>query len=168
MQWFLPKDPGPQGEQFTGISGMKDIYQDISLDDLRDIDLLEASIFDEIARKNGESEIEDYNIYLSKNANMAVVTCTTIGELYNDTSEHDDNGVLERLIQLVKNNFPEGWREWKVARQSKEDTVGANPDPQLLNKLRYALPTIGIATLLSERPYHDYKVKMLDWAFVER
>ncbi|CAG4952813.1 unnamed protein product [Parnassius apollo] len=106
------------------------------------------------------------------NFQTAVVTCTTIGELYGDTSEHDDNGVLERLKQLVKNNFPEGWREWKVARLSKEDTVGANPDPQLLNKLRYALPTIGIATafkpeatFLSERPYRDYKAKMLDWAF---
>ncbi|CAG5002505.1 unnamed protein product [Parnassius apollo] len=66
---------------------------------------------------------------------MAVVTCITIGELYDDTSKHDDNGVLERLKQLVKNNFPEGWREWKVARLSKKDTVGANPDPQLLNKI---------------------------------
>ncbi|CAG5015356.1 unnamed protein product [Parnassius apollo] len=46
-------------------------FIDISLDDLRDIELLEASIFDEIARKNylsenKESEIEDYNIYPSK------------------------------------------------------------------------------------------------------
>ncbi|CAG4966745.1 unnamed protein product [Parnassius apollo] len=50
-------------------------FIDISLDDSRDIDLLEASIFDEIARKNDlgkneESEIKDYNIYHSKNANI--------------------------------------------------------------------------------------------------
>ncbi len=40
----------------------------------------------------------------------------------------------------------------------------------MLNKLRFALPTVGIARafdveakFLSERPYRNYKVKMLNW-----
>lgn len=61
-------------------------FIDISLDDLRDIDLLEASIFDEIARKNElseneESEIEDYNIYPPKNRKRMVIPSDSESEI---------------------------------------------------------------------------------------
>lgn len=45
-------------------------------------------------------------------------------------------------------------------------------DPQILNKLRFALPTVGIAkafnpsaTDLPDKQYRDYKVNMLRWSF---
>lgn len=75
-------------------------FIDISLDDLRDIDLLEASIFDEIARKknlseNEESEIEDYNIYPSKKRKRMFIPSESESEI--DDVEKFVNVNIDRL-----------------------------------------------------------------------
>lgn len=75
-------------------------FIDISLDDLRDIDLLEASIFDEVARKNDlseneESEIEDYNIYPSKKRRRMFIPSESESEI--DDVEKIVNENIDRL-----------------------------------------------------------------------
>ena len=77
-------------------------FIDISLDDLRDIDLLEASIFDEIARKNvlsenEESEIEDYNIYPPKNRKRKRMVIPSESESEIDDVEKIVNENIDRL-----------------------------------------------------------------------
>lgn len=93
----------------------------------------------------------------------------TLGQLY----ERDDGSqILDKIKGEMACLLPDGWQNYKVVDLSKEELVGRDPDGQLLNKLRYAIPTMVIAkafdqegTHLSERPYRNYKVKMLDWAF---
>ncbi|XP_045782643.1 uncharacterized protein LOC123879138 [Maniola jurtina] len=97
----------------------------------------------------------------------------SLGELLQvqaDSEKEDE--VLERLKLLAQENLPEGWTDWTARHTSKEDIVGSSVDPQLLNKLRFALPTVGLAKAfnpdadhLSEKCYRDIKVKMLDWEF---
>ncbi|CAG5041429.1 unnamed protein product [Parnassius apollo] len=75
-------------------------FIDISLDDLRDIELLEASIFDEIARKNylsenKESKIEDYNIYPSKKRKRMFIPSASESE--SDDVEKFVNKNIDRL-----------------------------------------------------------------------
>ncbi|KAH9645922.1 hypothetical protein HF086_011384 [Spodoptera exigua] len=77
-------------------------FIDISLDDLRDIDLLQASIFDEIARKNvlsenEESEIEDYNIYPPKNRKRKRMVIPSESESEIDDVEKFVNENIDRL-----------------------------------------------------------------------
>ncbi|XP_012269133.2 uncharacterized protein LOC105693654 [Athalia rosae] len=97
----------------------------------------------------------------------------SLGELLEESAETEDQDViLDRLKLLAYDNLPEGWTNWKTINYSKEDLFGeGDVDPQILNKLRFALPTIGIAiafnpsaTYLAERQYRDYKVEMLNWA----
>lgn len=99
---------------------------------------------------------------------------TTLGDLLllcKGDSEPEEE-ILERVRLLAQENLPEGWTGWLVRRLSKDDVFGENLDPQLLNKLRYALPTVGLARAfnpeadhLSEKCYRDIKVKLLDWEF---
>nr|CAH7734071.1 unnamed protein product [Callosobruchus chinensis] len=69
-------------------------------------------------------------------------------------------------------SLPEGWEKWEVALWTKEALFGDDLDPQILNKLRFSLPTVGLAKAfdpdivnLPERVYRNYKVKMLEWPF---
>ncbi|KAL4720276.1 hypothetical protein ACJJTC_001383 [Scirpophaga incertulas] len=97
----------------------------------------------------------------------------SLGELLQISAESErEDEILERLKLLAQESLPEGWTDWTARRASKEDIFGESLDPQLLNKLRFALPTVGIAKAfnpdaehLSEKCYRDIKVKMLDWEF---
>ncbi|CAH0397216.1 unnamed protein product [Chilo suppressalis] len=97
----------------------------------------------------------------------------TLGELLEDIGEsYRDTVILERIKLLAQEQLPEGWTTWKVAQHSKEDIFGDSVDPQVLNKLRFALPTDLLAKAfdpdmshLSEKGFRDIKVKLLDWAF---
>lgn len=84
----------------------------------------------------------------------------------------EDNTILQRLKTLALAHLPDGWRDWKVHTFTKDELLGAELDPQILNKLRFALPTVGIARAFSpkcsslpEKVYRDIRVRMLDWPF---
>nr|CAI5832558.1 unnamed protein product [Callosobruchus analis] len=53
----------------------------------------------------------------------------------------DDDEVLIRLKRLAAEFLPEGWKDWRADISLNEPEV----DPQLINKIRFALPTVGIA-----------------------
>ncbi|CAH1099484.1 unnamed protein product [Psylliodes chrysocephalus] len=65
----------------------------------------------------------------------------TLGDLFGQDEEDDENGVLKRLKQLAEESLSDGWKDWQVAISNREDDI----DPQVLNKVRFALPTVGIA-----------------------
>lgn len=82
-----------------------------------------------------------------------------------------DVDIFARIVKLSNDFLPEGWKKWKAYRFSKQEILGEG-DPRLLNKIRYALPTIGLikafdpeATHVSEKGYREIKTKMLDWPF---
>lgn len=100
-------------------------------------------------------------------------TFTSLGELLEETGDTEaDSKILERIKLLAQELLPEGWPSWKVTRLSRDEVFGTPIDPQVLNKLRFALPTDELARAfdpetvrLSEKGFRDLKVKMLDWAF---
>ena len=82
--------------------------------------------------------------------------------MYEEPSEDE---ILARLKIAAASFLPEGWEDWKV----REDMT-VDPEPTLLNKLRFCLSAIDTAKAfdpnaksLQERPYRDMKVKMLSW-----
>nr|CAH7735227.1 unnamed protein product [Callosobruchus chinensis]CAH7735228.1 unnamed protein product [Callosobruchus chinensis] len=92
----------------------------------------------------------------------------TLGDLYDDKTT--ENEVLSRLKQLAQQWLPNGWRDWQVAQGAADEQEQL--DQQTLNKLRFGLPTIGIAKAfnpeartLKEKPYRDMKTQMLQWGF---
>lgn len=97
----------------------------------------------------------------------------SLGELLEETADtEEDAEVLERIKLVAQELMPPGWTSWRVTRLSKEDIFGDKIDPQVLNKLRFALPTDELArafypeaSYLSEKSFRDIKVKLLDWAF---
>lgn len=91
---------------------------------------------------------------------------TTLGALH-DTPSGDV--ILDRLKELARATLPDGWREWTLLNSNDLDFM---VDSSVLNKVRFALPTLGIsqafnpsATSLKELPYKQMKTKMLSWAF---
>nr|CAH7718718.1 unnamed protein product [Callosobruchus chinensis] len=89
-----------------------------------------------------------------------------------DCADEDDNAVLHRIKRLATAHLPEVWRNWKVFPLSRKDILGAELDPQILSKIRFALPTVGLlqafyqsAKTISEKKYRDLKFRMLDWPF---
>nr|CAI5821352.1 unnamed protein product [Callosobruchus analis] len=100
---------------------------------------------------------------------------TTLGELADiQLEDEEDNETLQRIVVAVERNYPEGWRQWKVLDVPKEDLVGKKPDSNILNKLRYALPTVDLikafdedAHNLSEKAFKDMKLSLLEWPFTK-
>lgn len=98
-------------------------------------------------------------------------TFVTIGELLQVPANSEaDSEILERIKLLVQEHLPEGWQEWKVLQLPREALTGGKLDPQVLNKLRFALPTVElikafdpVAEEISERSFRDYKIKLLEW-----
>lgn len=87
-----------------------------------------------------------------------------------EPEDEGDKKILERIKKLAYTYLPSGWREWKVIPASKEAVLGEDLDPQVLNKIRFALPTVEVARAFSpgcislpERVYRDMKLKMLEW-----
>jgi len=100
---------------------------------------------------------------------MAVpTTFTSLGALY----DADDTGceVLCRLKVRAAEVLPIGWRDWKAA--SPVQASAGDSNPEVLNKLRFALPTVAIArafdpdaNTLPERAYNEMKRTLLKWPF---
>ncbi|CAH1983869.1 unnamed protein product [Acanthoscelides obtectus] len=64
----------------------------------------------------------------------------------------------------------DGWRDWKVIDWKKEDLFGKKIDHKVLNKIRFALPTLELvkafypeATSVGEKTYRNIKLRLLDW-----
>lgn len=95
----------------------------------------------------------------------------SLGDLYEEAGAEDDD-VLDRLKALVSEYYPAGWRKWKVVNFSKTALFGKSIDPQTLNKIRFALPTLGVAKAfdpelvhIPEKSFRSFKVTMLEWSF---
>lgn len=102
-------------------------------------------------------------------------TLITLEELLSEAAEREEEDeVLDKLKALAIETLPVGWREDKVLNLSKEALFGDEDkiDPQVLNKIRFALPTCGIvrafkpeAQGLGEKAFKQMKICMLDWSF---
>lgn len=86
----------------------------------------------------------------------------------------EEDRVLDRIKLLAQVSLPIGWLNWKTVDLSRQSLFGSDRevDPQVLNKLRFALPTVGLAQAfnpgavdLPEKQYRDLKVSMLNWSF---
>lgn len=62
-----------------------------------------------------------------------------------DCEDPEENAILSRIKNLAANHLPKGWRSWKIIVHSKEELLGTEMDPRVLNKIRFALPTVGLA-----------------------
>nr|CAI5845617.1 unnamed protein product [Callosobruchus analis] len=77
---------------------------------------------------------------MTTNRNMLV----TLEELMSVIPAYASDAVLlQHIIGLADAHLPEGWKQWKVFEFSKE-SLGTEFDPQILHKIRFALPTVGL------------------------
>ena len=101
------------------------------------------------------------------------LTSHTLSELFDLRAESaKDNEILDRIKSLAAGCLPPGWKDWKIIATSKDEVLEDPIDPQVLNKIRFALPTTGMVrafnptiTALSEKTYRDMKINMLRWPF---
>ncbi|KOB79363.1 putative transposon Ty3-I Gag-Pol polyprotein, partial [Operophtera brumata] len=82
----------------------------------------------------------------------------------------DKNGVLSQINEEVAPFMPELWKSWEVQDFTPEQLLGDPPDPKILNKLRFAVPTLALAQAfglsdLSEKTYKSLKLKLMCWPF---
>ncbi|CAG5035579.1 unnamed protein product [Parnassius apollo] len=86
-------------------------------------------------------------------------------ELSADTAE--DDRILDRIKLLAQESLLVGWLNWKTLDLFKVTLFEnkLNVDPEILNKLRFALPTVGLAQTfnplsvdLPEKQYRDLKL----------
>lgn len=97
----------------------------------------------------------------------------TLGELLEEQGEsEEDDRILDRIKLLAQETLPDGWTDWQAGRATKEEVFGEKVEPLVMNKLMFALPTVGLARAfdpeadhLSEKGYRDIRLKLLDWAF---
>ncbi|CAG5053512.1 unnamed protein product [Parnassius apollo] len=87
-----------------------------------------------------------------------------------EANDPEDNIVLKRIIKLIDGHLPLGWKEWKIRVFDKDDLLENEFDPRILNKIRFAIPTVGLVrafsrecTSLKAKTYRDIKLKLLKW-----
>nr|CAI5865592.1 unnamed protein product [Callosobruchus analis] len=69
-----------------------------------------------------------------------------LSELVSLTADNPrDEAILKRIKDEVIKHLPDGWENWTVCPLSKEDILGEDPDHQVLNRIRFAIPTVGMA-----------------------
>lgn len=56
-----------------------------------------------------------------------------------------DEAILTRIKEETIKHLPIGWEEWKVCPFGKNEILGEDHDPQILNRIRFAIPTVGMA-----------------------
>lgn len=70
----------------------------------------------------------------------------TLGDLLEERGATEaDDIILSRLKVLAQENLPDGWIKWEASRASREEIFGDKIDAAVLNKLTFALPTLGLA-----------------------
>ncbi|KAH9635721.1 hypothetical protein HF086_001759 [Spodoptera exigua] len=101
-----------------------------------------------------------------------MLTSSVGHSIHRNAETQQDEAILERIKILAQESLPKGWTQWEVINASKEEIFGEKPEPNVLNKLVFALPTVGLvrafdpeADHLSEKGYRDIRFKLLDWAF---
>ncbi|CAH0562921.1 unnamed protein product [Brassicogethes aeneus] len=89
-----------------------------------------------------------------------------------EPSDAADKAIFSRIVKLANKRLPEGWKQWKVFSFNRESLLGKDYDPHVLNKIRFALPTVEMvqafnpeATHVSEKGYREMKLSMLKWPF---
>lgn len=85
-------------------------------------------------------------------------------------SNGEDDGFFTRLIEVLDQNYPQGWRSWEVENYSYTDLFGKHITSAVEQKLRFAIPTAELARAyspdnptLSEKKYRSLKRKLLSW-----
>ncbi|KAH9630937.1 hypothetical protein HF086_016820 [Spodoptera exigua] len=97
---------------------------------------------------------------------------TTLVELLDENGETQQyEAILERVKIFAHWDLRVGTR-WEVINASKEEIFEEKPEPNVLNKPVFALPTVGLvrafdpeAEHLSEKEYREIRFKLLDWVF---
>lgn len=70
------------------------------------------------------------------------MTMTEIQELLDwQPPRPGDAKALETIVAGMTTIMPEDWKEWKIHNLESEDLLGDPPDPKIVNKLRFAIPT---------------------------
>lgn len=85
--------------------------------------------------------------------------------------DNEDNEILDRIIKLAFDFLPEGWQQWSISSEYASD-IDLKLDAQTLNKLKFALPTVGLvrafypdARSISEKAFRRMKDELLRWPF---
>lgn len=95
----------------------------------------------------------------------------TLGEIFERSAEdEEDEELLSKVKSIIERSLPPGWRDWKVIDWSREDLLGRKTDSRVLNKIRFAIPSVELvqafypeATSIGEKTYKNLKIKLLDW-----
>lgn len=93
---------------------------------------------------------------------------TTLRALASWDPPPDEVEFFKKIIEILDDVYPEGWRSWEVNDVSFEDLFGKNISADDENRLRYAIPTVRLAeafgcSTLSERKYRHIKRTLLRW-----
>ncbi|KAL4719227.1 hypothetical protein ACJJTC_006921 [Scirpophaga incertulas] len=96
----------------------------------------------------------------------------SMGELLEECGEtEEDDVILDKIKDVARRSLPDGWLNWKTLNPSENDLFGDIIDPQILNKIRFALPTMDCVKIflpeveyIAEKPFRELKVSMLKWA----
>lgn len=80
-----------------------------------------------------------------------------------------DKAIFNRIFKLAAKHLPEGCEQWKVYSFNKKSLLGEDYDPQVINKIRFALPIVEMvqsfhpeATHISEKRY-EKQIKSGFW-----
>ncbi|KAJ2937122.1 hypothetical protein O0L34_g19446 [Tuta absoluta] len=70
---------------------------------------------------------------------------TSMGKLAEWSPPPEEANFYQNIVQLVDTLYPEDWREWVVNELEHKDLFGESIPPDLECRLRFALPTVGLA-----------------------
>lgn len=94
----------------------------------------------------------------------------TLGELFSRKCDDEDEELFDKVKSIIEKSLPIGWRDWKVIDWSKEELLGKKIDHKVLNKIRFAIPSMDLAQAffpeaktIGEKSYKNMKLKLLDW-----
>ncbi|KAJ8710698.1 hypothetical protein PYW08_009213 [Mythimna loreyi] len=94
----------------------------------------------------------------------------TLGELFSRNQEEEEEELLAKVKGIIEDSLPMGWQDWKVIDWSKEELLGRKMDHRVLNKIRFAIPSVELvkafypeAKAIGEKAYKNMKLKLLDW-----
>ncbi|XP_061713461.1 uncharacterized protein LOC133522224 [Cydia pomonella] len=90
--------------------------------------------------------------------------------LLTGTTASTSKDPIDKLHDAILPFMPLDWKDWQIEDVNIQELIGDPPDPKIINKLRYAIPTADIAAAfslkeLSEKTYKSIKLKMLEWPF---
>lgn len=90
-------------------------------------------------------------------------------DLINQPVPTEDKDFFESIVNIIDQNYPTDWREWKIVDISFSDLFGKELTSKVEAKLRFALPMQDLRKTfapdgdLSERRYRAIKRKLIQW-----